>query len=87
MIRFSQEFVDQIGTAGVRKIILAYDKGWAGIPGTVRVGIAGDDFCMNMLTAIVVMRKVPRLMAPKVRRKNKLSNRKLKHLRHEKTDY
>jgi len=87
MIRFSQEFVDQIGMTGVRKMILAYDKGWAGIPATVRVGIAGDDFLMNMLTAVVIMRKVPRLMAPKVRRKNKLSNRKFKHLRHEKTDY
>jgi hypothetical protein len=82
-IKFSQEFVDSIGMDGVRKMILAYDKGWMGIPRTVRVGIVNDDFCMNMLTAVVIMRKVPRLLAPKVHRKNTITNKKRRRMHYE----
>jgi len=81
MIRFSQEFADDIGMDGVRKMILAYDKGWVGRSETLRIGMACDDFTQNMLTAMVIMMKVPRLVAPKNRRKNKLSNRKLNRRR------
>jgi hypothetical protein len=85
--RFTEEFLKDMGIDQMRKMICAYDKGYVGLPRTIRIGHIGDSFVRNEIGAIVTMMKVPRLLAPKVRRKNKLTNRKFKHLRHEKTDY
>jgi hypothetical protein len=84
--RFTEEFLNDTGIDQVRKMICAYDKGYVGLRKTIRVGHIGDSFVRNEIGVMVTMMKAPRLVAPKVRRKNKLSNRKFKHLRHEKTD-
>jgi hypothetical protein len=84
--RFTNEFIAEFGLPYCKKMMLRYEKGWIGIPETLRIGVAGDDFAYNQYSAIVVLRKAPRLIAPKIRRKNKLNKKKLKKLRDEKTD-
>lgn len=84
MMRFTNEFLEAFGMPFIKKQILSYDKGWIGDSRTLRIDYAGDDFVHNQLSAVVIMMKAPRLVAPKVRRLNKISNRKLKSLRNEK---
>jgi len=86
MFTFTQEFLDDMGIDTVRKMIIEYHKGYVGLPKTIRIGLNQDDFVYNQMTAIVQVMKVPRLLAPKRRRKNKISNRKLNRISHEKID-
>jgi hypothetical protein len=79
-MQVANEFVEAYGIDYVKKAMLAYDKGWIGKPSTLRIGIAGDDFARNLISAFIVMMKAPRLVAPKVRRKNTISNRKLNRI-------
>jgi hypothetical protein len=81
MMKFTNEFLEAFGMPFVKKQIISYDKGWIGDSRTLRIGISGDDFVHNQLSAVVIMMKAPRLVAPKVRRKNTLSNKKLNRRR------
>lgn len=74
----SQEYIEAFGVKSLIKEAMGYKKGWKGK--SYRMGINGDDFARNMTTIVIFAMKVPRSLAPKQRRKNTISNRKLNRI-------